>query len=466
LIHRQYFLRALFKQGLNQSLLTHWATLTGPTARKGGIALIDQGVVSGTNFLTGFLLARLCSQEEYGAYVLAFSILLFVNGLQFALVTGPMMVLGAPKEGEEMKGFFSALGAVQGLIGLALAVVAISAALVIGAFDGSNESFRAALLGMGVALFFIQAQEFFRRLLFTKLLTHRVLLNDIIYSGLLLAGLFFLWRTGGGTWSPGTPGYLSGGSVLSCIGAAALFASVLGLLQCKGFLAPALVGTKKHLQETWKFGKWGLLGLAGGTATIQANTWIIGGLGGQVSVASVEAPRLILAPLQIFMFGLANVFTPRAAGVYSHDGERGLLGFLKRAMVPWIVLLVVFGSSMILFGKTILDYMFGLKYSEQFPLLILWTAIYITIGLRQVHGYGLTAIKRPDLGVRVSLVVGSLTLLLTGVLMVQGGITLALSARLIGELISLAILSYFLDKYVVRKVNRLKPLPMREGGDP
>ncbi|MHC4252475.1 MAG: hypothetical protein ACYS9X_25430, partial [Planctomycetota bacterium] len=54
--------------------LAAWrARLTGPTARKGGWAVADQALVSGTRFVTAVMLARYTDPAEFGAYVLAFA---------------------------------------------------------------------------------------------------------------------------------------------------------------------------------------------------------------------------------------------------------------------------------------------------------------------------------------------------------------------------------------------------------
>ena len=57
------------------------------------------------NFLTSLLLARLCAPKQFGAYVLASSALLAGSGLQGALVTGPMTVLGAGRDGQDWKSY-------------------------------------------------------------------------------------------------------------------------------------------------------------------------------------------------------------------------------------------------------------------------------------------------------------------------------------------------------------------------
>ena len=62
------------------------------TTKQGGMSLVDQAVVSGTNFLTGVFLARFCTKDEYGLYVLAISLLIFWDGVRVSLIGSPTVV--------------------------------------------------------------------------------------------------------------------------------------------------------------------------------------------------------------------------------------------------------------------------------------------------------------------------------------------------------------------------------------
>src|SRR5690349_903079 len=77
------------RQRTFQTLSRFW-----PWASKSALALVDQFLNSGSNFLLTILLARWLSAEAYGGYALAFSIYLLGISLQQALVTEPMAVFG------------------------------------------------------------------------------------------------------------------------------------------------------------------------------------------------------------------------------------------------------------------------------------------------------------------------------------------------------------------------------------
>ena len=59
---------------------------------QGIISLADQAVASATNFVTGIIIARTCSKEELGLYMLGFSLILLMTDFQTSLITTPYMV--------------------------------------------------------------------------------------------------------------------------------------------------------------------------------------------------------------------------------------------------------------------------------------------------------------------------------------------------------------------------------------
>jgi hypothetical protein len=56
------------------------------------VSMADQAVASATNFLTGVIIARACSKEELGLYMLGFSLILLMTDFQTSLITTPYMV--------------------------------------------------------------------------------------------------------------------------------------------------------------------------------------------------------------------------------------------------------------------------------------------------------------------------------------------------------------------------------------
>src|SRR5438445_11830963 len=64
-------------------------------AKKGTLAIIDQGLISGSNFLIAVLLARWLPPEQYGAFALAFECFVLLYDVYNGLIIEPMSVLGS-----------------------------------------------------------------------------------------------------------------------------------------------------------------------------------------------------------------------------------------------------------------------------------------------------------------------------------------------------------------------------------
>ena len=76
-----------------------------PWVTKGGLAILDYGLFSGSNFLLGILLARWLAPEQYGAYALAFSIFILVTFLYQALVLEPLSVFSGTSYPNNLRGY-------------------------------------------------------------------------------------------------------------------------------------------------------------------------------------------------------------------------------------------------------------------------------------------------------------------------------------------------------------------------
>ena len=69
------------------------------------LAVVDQGVVSGTSFLTSVIIGRLGSQEDLGVYSLSLSLVMLLRGVQGELVCSPYTVYCNRHEGAALPSY-------------------------------------------------------------------------------------------------------------------------------------------------------------------------------------------------------------------------------------------------------------------------------------------------------------------------------------------------------------------------
>ena len=76
---------------------------------KGGLAILDQALISGSNFMVSILLARWLMPDQYGAYAVAFGIYVMLSLVYQSLVLEPMGVFGGSIFRSNLRGYLKSL---------------------------------------------------------------------------------------------------------------------------------------------------------------------------------------------------------------------------------------------------------------------------------------------------------------------------------------------------------------------
>jgi O-antigen/teichoic acid export membrane protein len=226
---------------------------------------------------------------------------------------------------------------------------------------------------------------------------------------------------------------------------ASALASIYAGFQCKPFLSKELSPTAEVVAKNFHFGKWSLGSLLGGIFMVQIIAWIVALSMGTAATAKLEAPRLVMAPLQVLLIGSSNIFTPIFARKFSQGSYNALARTIFRVSVPWVGLFLVYALIVGANSDYWLSLLFGDKYTASANLLIVWLLIYVLLGLRHLPMIAFNAIKRPEIGMWLSLAAGGLTVILvTLFLHIKNDVSAALIGRLAGDLIlSVAVITGF-----------------------
>ncbi len=151
------------------------------------LTIIDQVIVSASNFLVIVLVARELGLADFGYVGLAYLTILFLNSQHRALITQPLNVMFFGKPENERTQYISSLFWMHGLW-FAFAIVLI---LSISYFFFSD-----VYLVLGAIVFLIssQLQEFVRRYWYSSDEIHKSVVNDgVCYIGRLLIVSLFCW---------------------------------------------------------------------------------------------------------------------------------------------------------------------------------------------------------------------------------------------------------------------------------
>ncbi len=360
--------------------------------KHGTAALGDQIVVSGTNFLTNILLARYLTSAEYGTYAVAFAILLFINSIQLALITGPMSVLGASLDKTRFRGYFSSLAVVQ-LVFAGSVLLLLVLASSIGELLVPGALIVSILLPVGIITVAVQTQEYFRQTFFTRLVPIKAFGIDLIRCGLQVSAIAILYLTG----------ILSAKIAFWAIGLASMLSAAEGFRRFPILIA-GISEWRKSLSDNWNFGKWMLIYTLTrfllGQFYIFATAFILG----VSSTARLQVGLVIIGPIRMLTYGFLNILTPFFSRVFSQRRYAFFSRMFFRIIVLWALLFGTICFVLGLLAPKILTVLYQQKYSGEVSLVrILAFGCFLCI-LGQYTEVGAKAIHRPQLSVQAGFI--------------------------------------------------------------
>ena len=366
--------------------------------RQANWTLADQSVVSGSNFITGILLARFLGPEAFGLFVLLQSVLLYVNSFPGSLLFLPMMSAAPQLADAERQQYLQGVFALQLMLSLGLAaitgVLALFADALFG-FDGLRPSVIMALIA---ALIGFQLQDWQRRYYFVQEHTRAACFNDIIsYGGqtvlLLLAGV---------------SNHLNVANAFSIIAATSFIAFIVGYSSDR--LAPIFVHARSVLIDGWRTGRdyfvaWQFQWL-GSQGVFMVGAGVVGTQG----VGGVRATQSMVGPITIMFQAMENFVPIKAARHYSTAGMPGLLNFLWRITLLGTLLLVPLLLLVCLFARPLIHLLYGEQYLA-FATLIYWQAAYIVIQFYQrISFFFLRTVKATSIVLRCGILMAVFSL--------------------------------------------------------
>jgi O-antigen/teichoic acid export membrane protein len=336
--------------------LGHWA-------KKGGLAVLDQGLFSGANFLVNILLARWLAPEQYGAFAVALSIFYLLAGFDTAVLTEPMMVFGAGKYREQFRKYLGMLlwghWAISTLIALGLGGAAWF-------FLRWGSPLGEALLGLALASPFLLLLWLTRQACYANLRPAWAVWGSVVNLVAVLVGLFLLRKAG----------HLSTLSGLVLLGAAAGTASLaLMALHLRPRVWDFLGNPTSAMVfgDHWGYGSWNFMGVVAYWASGQILMLLIPLFLGLAASAAVAAVWNLYRPVSLFMQSLGLVLLPAFSrwvsdGMETHQLQRRATRFA-----------LLFGGAVALYGlvltigaKPILHLLYAGKYDEHSLLVALF----------------------------------------------------------------------------------------------
>ncbi len=326
-----------------------------PWVMKGGLAIVDQGLFAGSNFVISVLLARWLTPEQYGSYAVAFSVFVFMLMFHQALLLEPMLVFGSSAYRHCLRGYLKALLLIHLAMSLAIILVlGVSAGV---AFRlGQTNGLPGALLGVAFAAPSILMLWIIKRIFYVKLSPAPSAVASLLYCTLTMGGLALLYRHH----------YLSPLSSFLLVGAGSLVTSAvlltyLALRLSSSQPAPSLQDIwRRH----WRYGRWAIGANVMMWVPLNVFYPLLSSLSGLAAAGELKALMNFASPMYQTSAALSPLMLPHAARVLEKRSHHGAKSVLWQQTLLSVSYSVPYWVVLLLFQKPIFRMMYSGRYTE------------------------------------------------------------------------------------------------------
>ena len=345
-----------------------------PWIHKGGLAIVDQGLISGSNFMVSILLARWLLPDQYGAYAVAFGIYMLLALVYQSLVLEPMGVFGSSTYRSNLRGYLRSLSWIH----VALSVTSCVALVISWAVAhrlGAGGAVTGALAGIAFALPGLMLFSLARRSFYVELSPAPAAGGALIYLTVVLVGLYVVYQHG----------LLSPFSAFLLIGAGALVTGIVLMFRLRSGLSGS--GPAPALGEVWgrhwRYGGWAFASCIAAWFPSYVYYPLLSSFRGMAQSGQLKALMNLTMPFEQTKGALFMLFLPYAARVAKKHGKSGTRVLGGRLTLLSAGGAILYWSIIIPLHKPVFQLLYSGRYMEVVNLLpllalgqIFWSAAY------------------------------------------------------------------------------------------
>jgi len=348
-------MKALFEDFSGRKLTAILSRLRSLGLR-GGLAVLDQGLFSGSNFLLNVFIARWLSPAEYGAFSLAFALYIFSTGFYNAIILEPISVLGPARYSDRLSHYLADQIVLHIYLTVALGLLVLSAAWALYYFKMISSVLFQSFTGMGLCLPLLLFIWFARRCFYILQQPHGAVVVSLIYSILLIGGSVLLR-----TYNVRNTFFWWGVYGISSLTGLIILARLPRMFGKEHVSASA--GWKGLLSDQWAYSKWIVLAACLNFSASQIQIFVAASFLGLGSAGAFRALQNYYLPMTQVLGAIYALSLPSIA--YSY-GKQDFDTMKRRSFMVGGVLLVaslMYGMVLLLGSRWIENLLYGGRYS-------------------------------------------------------------------------------------------------------
>lgn len=355
-------------------------------ASKGALTIIDQVVYSASNFLTAVLVARNCSAQQFGYYILGLRLIDYFREAQNVLIWSPYMLFSPRFEGRERAEYTGSTLVHQLIFSLIVTLVFIGSGFI------AESSFASLMLALAFVGVFFPLQEYTRRICFANFQTLAVVIFDSSITVIQLTGLFWLARQN----------RMSVSAAYWMIGAANALAVIAWLIWSRKNTAFVYHRVLSDFKKNWSQGKWLLGGNLTLLATTQVYPWALTSFHGAAAMGMLAAGEGVVNFIRAFINSIQNFLGPRLAHAYARGGKRQLRQVVSQTALILGLSTGVCSLVLAVMGGNLAALIYGSQFGGLRWIVTLLALHIFAWGITTSQSYALSTIERSDLNFKIN----------------------------------------------------------------
>ena len=358
-----------------------------PTALKWGrrlaFSILDQGLFSGANFLISILLGRWLPPEAYGAYGVAFSIMLIIAGIQSSIIFEPMRVYGTTQFNKNLSDYIGKLILLQLTITIPFSILIAIASLFL------NSYLKEALLWMAIAMPFYLGIILLRQSCYLESRSSLASTGSLIYFCVSIIGMILIY----------TMGKLSITSYYAI--------NILGSISGLAFLTRVLLREKEKervfytyreiIKQHWTYGRWLLPATIANSIAILIIPPVLSILRGLQETGAYKAYQNFITPFSQLIVAINLLSLPVLSREFSEAGRKKANRLFLRIFTLSTGLLILYLVPLTIWGENIISWLykndFYMSFYHLFPII---PGIIILNLLASLLGLKVRYLQRPN----------------------------------------------------------------------